>query len=67
MEASQNRFRAKEPAVIEIENHARIHTDQLILEADRHRLARAATLARRAARRTRRLGGHGLHRPGDRT
>ncbi|QLJ04778.1 hypothetical protein HZZ00_29715 [Streptomyces sp. NEAU-sy36] len=52
--------------MIEIENHARMHTDQLLLEADRHRLARAATRARRAARRTGRRGHHGFHRPGDR-
>jgi len=55
------------PAVIEIENHARMHTDRLMREADRHRLARAATRARRAARHTGRREHHGFHRPGDRT
>ncbi|MET9173867.1 hypothetical protein ABZX64_22835 [Streptomyces misionensis] len=53
--------------MIAIENHARMHTDRLMREADRHRLARAATRARRAARRSGRRGHHGFHRPGDRT
>ena len=67
MEASQNRLSAKGPAVIAIENHARMHTDQLLLEADRHRLARAATRARRAARRRERTRDRGSLRPGEHT
>ncbi|WP_199571165.1 hypothetical protein [Streptomyces murinus] len=51
--------------MIETENHARMRTEQLLLEAERQRLARELTRARRRARRIARSWAGGKGRGGD--
>ncbi|MEV7500216.1 hypothetical protein [Streptomyces sp. NPDC093018] len=51
--------------MIEIENHARMRTERLLLEAERQRLARELTRTRRRARRIARAWAGGKGRVGD--